>query len=61
MGEPDWLRETRAAYDTVAVDYARLVHGELATKPLARAMLATFAELVGDAGRGPRPFPTLLR
>ncbi|MEU8023329.1 class I SAM-dependent methyltransferase [Micromonospora haikouensis] len=47
MGEPNWLRETRAAYDEVAVDYARLVHGELARKPLERALLATFAELVG--------------
>ncbi|MFE9186902.1 class I SAM-dependent DNA methyltransferase [Micromonospora haikouensis] len=50
MGEPNWLRETRAAYDEVAVDYARLVHGELARKPLERALLATFAELVGGAG-----------
>lgn len=50
MGEPNWLRETRAAYDEVAVDYARLVHGELARKPLERALLATFAELVGGGG-----------
>ncbi|NBE82067.1 methyltransferase domain-containing protein [Micromonospora sp. NEAU-HG-1] len=50
MGEQGWLRETRAAYDTVAVDYARLVHGELAGKPLERALLDTFAELVGSAG-----------
>ncbi|MFI6164204.1 class I SAM-dependent DNA methyltransferase [Micromonospora haikouensis] len=50
MGEPNWLRETRAAYDEVAVDYARLVHGELARKPLERALLAAFAELVGGGG-----------
>ncbi|MBB5827966.1 class I SAM-dependent DNA methyltransferase [Micromonospora carbonacea] len=50
MGEPNWLRETRAAYDEVAVDYARLVHGELRHKPLERALLATFAELVGGGG-----------
>ncbi|MGY3515927.1 class I SAM-dependent DNA methyltransferase [Micromonospora sp. PTRAS2] len=50
MGEPNWLRETRAAYDEVAVDYARLVHGELARRPLERALLATFAELVGGGG-----------
>ncbi|MDI5941247.1 MULTISPECIES: class I SAM-dependent DNA methyltransferase [Micromonospora] len=50
MGEPNWLRETRAAYDEVAVDYARLVHGELARRPLERALLAAFAELVGGGG-----------
>ncbi|WFE60654.1 class I SAM-dependent methyltransferase [Micromonospora sp. WMMD712] len=50
MGEPNWLRETRAAYDEVAVDYARLVHGELRHKPLERALLTTFAELVGGGG-----------
>ncbi|MGC4805497.1 class I SAM-dependent DNA methyltransferase [Micromonospora sp. DT233] len=57
MGEPEWLRETRVAYDTVAVDYARLIHGELAGKPLERAMLATFAELVEGSGPvgGTRP------
>ncbi|MFC8850950.1 MULTISPECIES: class I SAM-dependent DNA methyltransferase [unclassified Micromonospora] len=50
MGGPNWLRETRAAYDTVAVDYARLIHGELGRKPLERALLAAFAELVGGGG-----------
>ncbi|MGW5671059.1 class I SAM-dependent DNA methyltransferase [Micromonospora sp. NPDC003776] len=46
MIEPGWLTETRAAYDTVAVDYARLLPG-VVEGPLDRAMLAAFAELVG--------------
>jgi ubiquinone/menaquinone biosynthesis C-methylase UbiE len=46
MIEPDWLTETRAAYDTVAVDYARLIP-EVVEGPLDRGMLAAFAELVG--------------
>jgi ubiquinone/menaquinone biosynthesis C-methylase UbiE len=46
MIEPDWLTETRAAYDTVAVDYARLLP-EVVEGPLDRGMLAAFAELVG--------------
>ncbi len=52
MTEPAFLSATRSAYDTVAVDYARLVATELDTKPLDRALLATFAELVlaDDAG-----------
>jgi SAM-dependent methyltransferase len=45
----------RAAYDEVAVDYAAHFAGELAAKPLARAMLAVFAErvLALGGGRGP--------
>lgn len=46
MTEPEWLIETRAAYDTVAVDYARLIPDVL-EGPLDRGMLAAFAELVG--------------
>jgi ubiquinone/menaquinone biosynthesis C-methylase UbiE len=46
MIEPAWLTETRAAYDTVAVDYARLIP-EVVEGPLDRGMLAAFAELVG--------------
>ena len=53
MTEPDYLRTTRAAYDTVAVDYARLLSSELAAKPLDRALLAAFAELVLAGGGGP--------
>jgi SAM-dependent methyltransferase len=53
MTEPSYLRATRAAYDTVAVDYAERFSGELAAKPLDRALLAAFAELVHAAGAGP--------
>ncbi|MFC9292777.1 class I SAM-dependent DNA methyltransferase [Streptomyces sp. NPDC057011] len=49
------LHSVRASYDAVAVDYARLLGGELERKPLDRAMLAAFAECVrseeGGAGR----------
>jgi SAM-dependent methyltransferase len=48
--EPSYVRATRVAYDTVAVDYAALLRDELARKPLDRAMLGAFAELVHDAG-----------
>jgi SAM-dependent methyltransferase len=53
MTEPTYLHATRAAYDTVAADYAELLRTELAAKPLDRAMLAAFAELVQPAGLGP--------
>jgi SAM-dependent methyltransferase len=53
MSEPTYLTITRAAYDTVAVDYAELLSDELAAKPLDRAMLGTFAELVRAGGGGP--------
>jgi SAM-dependent methyltransferase len=53
MAEPPHLLATRTAYDTVAVDYAELLTGELAARPLDRAMLAAFTELVRDAGAGP--------
>jgi SAM-dependent methyltransferase len=50
MTEPDFLRRTRASYDELAADYAEWITGELAARPLDRAMLAAFAELVGDSG-----------
>ncbi|MFG2108344.1 hypothetical protein [Micromonospora chersina] len=43
MTEPAHLTETRAAYDTVAVDYAALVPAKLAELPLDRALLGAFA------------------
>ena len=48
----------RAGYDAVAEDYAREIGGELAHKPLDRALLAMAAELaaggrLGDLGCGP--------
>jgi SAM-dependent methyltransferase len=52
MTEPPYLQATRTAYDTVAVDYAELLVDELAAKPLDRALLATFAELVRATGGG---------
>ncbi len=51
--EPDFLRNTRASYDAVAVRYAEWLRDELAAKPLDRAILAAFAELVRAAGQGP--------
>lgn len=53
MTEPDFLRATRASYDAVAGDYAERFHDELADKPLDRALLAGFAELVRATGIGP--------
>ncbi|MDZ5443183.1 class I SAM-dependent methyltransferase [Micromonospora sp. 4G57] len=49
MTEPHWMSETRAAYDTVAVDYARLIP-DVEEGTLDRAMLAAFAEQAGGAG-----------
>jgi SAM-dependent methyltransferase len=53
-----FLEETRAAYDTVAVDYAAMLRDALADDPYDRAILGLFAELVGagrvlEAGCGP--------
>ncbi|MEV1290151.1 class I SAM-dependent methyltransferase [Micromonospora sp. NPDC049679] len=53
MTESTDLRATRAAYDTVAVDYAERLRAELVAKPLDRALLAAFAELVQAGGGGP--------
>jgi SAM-dependent methyltransferase len=51
--EPDFLRTTRASYDAVAADYADWLRDELVARPLERAMLAAFAEVVQAAGAGP--------
>ncbi|WP_317445147.1 class I SAM-dependent methyltransferase [Streptomyces collinus] len=53
MTGADRLRAVRAAYDTVAVDYEKLARDDLDAKPLDRAMLAAFAELVRVPGGGP--------
>lgn len=53
MTEPAHVRSTRAACETVAVDYAALLRTQLAAKPLDRALLGTFAELVLADGNGP--------
>ncbi|MBO2452517.1 class I SAM-dependent methyltransferase [Actinomadura barringtoniae] len=47
--EEEFLRATRASYDLMAGEFAEWIEGELAVKPLDRAMLRGFAELV----RGP--------
>jgi ubiquinone/menaquinone biosynthesis C-methylase UbiE len=46
------LTAIQAAYDTVAADYADLLRDELEGRPLDRAMLGAFAELVLAAGDG---------
>lgn len=53
MTEPDFLRRTRASYDAVAAGYAERFRGELAARPLDRAMLAAFGEVVRAADAGP--------
>ena len=52
MTEHADVRATRAAYDTVAVDYEALLRDELAAKPYDRGMLQVFAELVQASGDG---------
>lgn len=53
MPETDYLTVTRAAYDTVAPDYARLLADALDRMPWDRAALATFVELVSRDRLGP--------
>lgn len=55
--EPTFLLETRAAYDTVAVDYEAVLRDSLGRQPADRAMLGWFAQIVSgpvlDVGCGP--------
>ncbi|MET8849647.1 class I SAM-dependent methyltransferase [Amycolatopsis sp. NPDC004625] len=51
MTEPAFVTETRTAYDTVADSYAEQLRDLLDDSPWDRAMLGTFAELVGKSGR----------
>ncbi|MFD8242082.1 class I SAM-dependent DNA methyltransferase [Streptomyces albidoflavus] len=44
---------TRASYDTVAAAYEQLLRAELDARPLERALLAAFAELVRGPESGP--------
>ncbi|WP_447007181.1 class I SAM-dependent DNA methyltransferase [Saccharothrix isguenensis] len=46
-------RDTRAAYDAVATLYSELFSDALKTRPLERALLAAFAELVRTHDAGP--------
>ena len=52
MTEAEFLRTTRASYDAVAEGYAGRFRDELDARPLDRAVLAAFAELVRA---GPQP------
>ncbi|MET8447716.1 methyltransferase domain-containing protein [Streptomyces sp. NPDC005209] len=51
MTDADFLTTTRTFYDTIAEDYAAHFPDPLGTRPLDRAVLSAFAELVGDGGR----------
>jgi SAM-dependent methyltransferase len=57
--ESDHVVSTGTAYDAVASKYAELLRDELSGKPVDRALLGLFAELVGvgsrvaDLGCGP--------
>lgn len=53
MGEPDYVRSTRSSYDSLAEFYAEWIQDELAAKPLDRALLGGFAEVVRASGAGP--------
>ncbi|OIJ88496.1 class I SAM-dependent DNA methyltransferase [Streptomyces colonosanans] len=53
MTETSHLQITRTSYDTVAVDYERLLRDNLATNTFDRAMLGAFAERVLGGGGGP--------
>jgi SAM-dependent methyltransferase len=48
--EPPSREDVRASYDRVAGEYARRIAGELANKPLDRALLDAFADRVRGAG-----------
>lgn len=49
--DADHVAATRTFYDAVAEDYAALFRDQLTVRPLDRALLAGFAELVGEDGR----------
>ncbi|MFG1668159.1 class I SAM-dependent DNA methyltransferase [Streptomyces sp. Y7] len=59
MTDADFLTATRTFYDAIAEDYATLFQDELVGRPVERAVLAVFAELVdgdgpvADLGCGP--------
>ncbi|MDQ1040807.1 SAM-dependent methyltransferase [Streptomyces sp. V3I8] len=53
MIEPDFLRITRTAYDSLAARYAELFANGLTDFPLDRAMLGAFADFVRADGGGP--------
>ncbi|WP_371536160.1 class I SAM-dependent methyltransferase [Streptomyces sp. NBC_00466] len=50
--DTDTLHATREAYDAIATTYAELFHDSLRDRPLERALLNAFAELVRTNGGG---------
>ncbi|MFJ5776526.1 class I SAM-dependent DNA methyltransferase [Streptomyces sp. NPDC093094] len=50
MTDPDFLTATRTFYDAIAEDYADHFRTDLADRPLERALLAAWAELVTGTG-----------
>jgi len=50
MTMAEYLVRTRTSYDTIAVDYDRQFVAELAGRPVERAVLGLFADLVRDTG-----------
>ncbi|MEH0576532.1 MULTISPECIES: methyltransferase domain-containing protein [Streptomyces] len=48
---PGFVTATRTFYDAIAEDYAERFRAELVARPLERAVLAAYAELVGEGGR----------
>ncbi|WP_340376890.1 methyltransferase domain-containing protein [Streptomyces sp. SS7] len=48
---PDFVAATRTFYDAIAEDYAERYSDELVPRPLERAVLTAYAELVGPGGR----------
>lgn len=50
--EPEFVRATRASYDVMAAEYSARFGAELDAKPLERALLAGFVELVRETGGG---------
>ncbi|WP_027941206.1 methyltransferase domain-containing protein [Amycolatopsis taiwanensis] len=52
MIEHDALSATREGYDAAAPAYAQLFRGELRDRPLDRAILSAFAEVVSASGDG---------
>lgn len=53
QAESEFIQVTRASYDIYAADYTARFLAELAARPLDRALLAGFAELVQAAGSAP--------
>ncbi|MDI3403999.1 class I SAM-dependent DNA methyltransferase [Streptomyces cavernicola] len=52
MTELDTLHATREAYDAIAPTYAEMFQDPLRERPLERALLSGFAELVRESGEG---------